>query len=427
MTSSRRHFLAGGAAIAASRLSAQKGPNDQINLGFIGVGRRGTGHVSAIKSRGIAKGDVKIVALCDVYQGARDVNKEATGAAAYEDYRELLQRKDLDAVIIASPDHWHFRQAIDALRAGKDVYVEKPMTHSMEEARQLAEAVRQTGRVLQVGNQGASEDQFHIAREWIAKGAIGKLLWMHAGFNRNSIKGEWTLPHIPDANEKTVNWRMWLGDRPYRPFNPELYRNWRKYFDFGGGIATDLFYHKLAPLMMTAGAEFPIRVAATGGIYVFKGDREIPDTLFIAIDYPGEYSLVLESSMANRTPSSFEIRGHEATIELHGTAAGDRPAEKEKYVIIRAEQEFGDKFQAAHGQSEIRVNNRPRPDHMENFLECVRTRQQPNANAGDGYRATAVIELAQRSYREQKMMVFDPRTMKVVDNPAPRRDAVRPA
>ena len=188
-----------------------------------------------------------------------------------------------------------------------------------------------------------------------------------------------------------------------------------------------LFYHKLSTLMMTAGAEFPVRVAAMGGIYVFKGDREIPDTLFVTVDFPGEYTLTLESSMANRTPSPLEIRGHEGTIDLRGVAAGDRPAEPEKYVLIRSEPEFADKFRSAYGKTELRVDARPRPDHMTNFLECVRSRKQPNANVENGYRAVTVTELAQRSYREQKMIVFDLKTQTVITNPAPRRDVVKPA
>ncbi len=418
MSATRRQFLV-GAATAAGALQAQEYQR-KLRFGFIGVGNRSRAHVGSIKTRASEKADVEIAAICDVYKTNLDKAKEQTGAASYEDYRDLIARKDVDAVVIATPDHWHARMTIDSVRAGKDVYVEKPMTYTLDEARQVAEAVRETGRIVQVGNQGASEDQFHIAKEWIAKGAIGKLLWMHAGFNRNSTGGEWNYPLPPDANEKTVNWKMWLGSRPDIPYNTDVFRNWRKYWDYSGGIATDLYYHKLATLMMAAGAQFPLRVAGMGGIYVFKGDREVPDTFFVTADFPGEYSLVLDSSMGNRTPSPLEIRGHEGTIELHGVAAGDRPAEPEKYVIIRAEREFEDKFKAAHGTAELRIEARPRPNHMENFLECVRSRKQPNSTVEDGYRAMAVIELALRSYREQKLMVFDPEKRVVIPNPPPR-------
>src|SRR5205085_7462015 len=214
--------------------------------------------------------------------------KEAAKCDGHLDYRELLQRKDVDAVIIATPDHWHAPMAIEALKLGKDVYLEKPMTHTVEEAKEVYETVKKTGRVLQVGSQTTSSDQWWKARKAIQDGMIGKLLMSQGSYHRNSSEGEWNWPINseagPDAKgDDFIDWQMWLGSAPKRPYNADRFFRFRKYWDYSGGIATDLFYHVMAPLNISWGeAQFPYPVVGTGGTYRFKDEGEAPDTFMLA-------------------------------------------------------------------------------------------------------------------------------------------------
>jgi len=213
-----------------------------------------------------------VAAVCDVWQKRVDQSKAALKCDGYLDYKELLARSDLDAVIIATPDHWHATMAIAAMKSGKDVYLEKPMCHTVEEARQLVETVEETGRVLQVGSQTTSADQWHKAKKAIADGMIGEMIMSQGSYHRNSPDGEWNWPIDPNAGpdgkgENFIDWKMWLGSAEDRPFDADRYFRFRKYWDYSGGIATDLFYHVVAPLNICwSEPQFPYKVMAGGGI-----------------------------------------------------------------------------------------------------------------------------------------------------------------
>jgi predicted dehydrogenase len=263
------------------------GANDRINVGVIGYGGRGS-YVANQFARFAEKNKdaCRISAVCDVFERRRKQGADKYGVKGYIDYREMLAGEtDLDAVIVATPDHWHGKIAVDAMDKGKDVYLEKPMTYTVDEAKEVADAVKTSGRVLQVGSQYASMDHFWKARKAIKDGLLGDVVWASGGFGRNrNLRGEWNYAIDPDATEKTLDWKAFLGSAPKRPFDPERYFRWRKYWDYSGGIATDLFYHALAPLVMITGQEFPARVTASGGIFVQK-DREVPDTFLMNVDY----------------------------------------------------------------------------------------------------------------------------------------------
>lgn len=401
---SRRSFLKATAATAAAAglgLSGAPasgrvlGANDRINIGFIGTGNRGKYHLN--KMLGLQKeGKVQVVAVCDIYTKRLDDAKQRAGAFGYADYRELLARTDIDAVFISTPDHWHAKQAIDAMNAGKDVYLEKPMTYTWQEAKEVAKVAKDTGRILQVGAQSASDDRYWQANKLISEGAIGKVVWTSSSYSRNSTKGEWNYPIDEDASEANIDWKAFLGSAPQRPFDKERFFRWRKYWDYSGGIATDLFYHALSHLQIALGPEFPSRVMAGGGIYVQR-DREVPDTYSTIIEYPSLHSVVLCSSMANRQGVQEMIRGHEATIYF------EQPG-----VVVRPEKEF------EQTKKEIAVAAQPRPDHWQNFLECVRTRNQPHLNAEIGYKIMTAIHLGVMAFRTGKIMSFDPAREEIV-------------
>ncbi len=408
-------FVAGHSAAASARVL---GANDRVNIGLIGVGIMGFGHLRQLVNRSKSKADVQLVAACDIYTRRKKRAQEQGSLAAkdiHHDYRELLQRSDVDAVVIATPDHWHARQALDALNAGKDVYLQKPMTYTIEEAREVAAAVKRTKRVLQVGSQHVSDLRYHHAKEVIEKGLIGTPIWAQSANGRNSLYGEWNYLIEEDGTEENIDWKAFLGSAPKRPFNQDRYFRWRKYWDYSGGIATDLYYHELAPLLFAMGPQFPVRVTGQGGIYIHK-DREVPDSFATTIEYENSY-IVISSSMAaaaSRQGMPEIIYGHEGTIWL-------RP----DHVQVTPERAFVKKFRDTTGQPELKIPV-PRQNiqdvHMDNFIACVHSRQQPVLDADLGYQVMTAIKLGVDSYRHNRMMAFDPRTQRVIRS-APERPA----
>ncbi len=402
----RRDFLKGSAAtvglglIGTGAVMASPrviGANDRILIGVIGCGSKGASHLrSLVEKSKDPKSKIAVVAVSDIYQPRKDRAREISGGEVYHDYRKLLERNDIDAVVIASPDHWHARMATDAMEAGKDVYLEKPMTHTWEEAKALVGVVRRTERVMQVGAQSCSDDRYWKANKLIREGALGKVLWTTGSYCRNSTRGEWNYNIDEGANPDNLDWKAFLGSAPKRPFDKERFFRWRKYWDYSGGIATDLFYHELSHLQIALGPEFPKKVSAGGGIYV-QHDRDVPDTFHMIIDYPSDHSVVLCSSMANRQEVPELIRGHEATMYFESPG-----------IVVRPENEFKDAC------PEITVALDPRSSHMDNWLECIRTRRTPTLDADTAYKVMVAIDLGVRSYRKEQVMKFDPAKQRVI-------------
>jgi predicted dehydrogenase len=429
----RRDFVktgvGAGAALGLARSLAAQGrsANDKTNLGIIGVGARGSGLLRQFMRIGKEDGKSQLMAVCDVYEKRKQAAQEIAKADfATLDYRELLGRKDVDAVIIATPDHWHAQMAIEAMKAGKDVYLEKPMTHTIEEAKQVWKTSVATGRILQVGSQTTSADQWWKARKAIQDGMIGELIMSQGSYHRNSKAGEWNTGQYwvpepgtgPDAKGANyIDWKMWLGPAPQMAWAPDRFYRFRKYWDYSGGIATDLFYHVVAPLQICWGEpQFPWRVVGMGGKFAFKEDREVPDTFQLMADFPKGHSLVLSSSMANSTHIPGLIRGHEGTIVMvdHGMFEG-----RTDHITVSAERPFRDEWTKKWGESPmtIAVENKGEDAHMKNFLECVRTREKPVLDALTGYKALATIQMGVDSYRQGRILYWDEQNEKVVSEP----------
>jgi predicted dehydrogenase len=430
MRLNRRDFVksAVGAGVAIKSLGRApdvfgnvRGANDHINVAVIGVGGRGRDLLGWVMRTGEQPNTpARVVAVSDVYAKRLRGAKEAAKCGGHMDYREVLERKDVDAVIIATPDHWHARMAIEAMDKGKDVYLEKPMTHTIEEAKKVHEKVKQTKRVLQVGSQTTSSDQWWKARKAIADGMIGKLIMSQGSYHRNSTQGEWNWPIDQAAGpngkgDDFIDWKMWLGSAPKRDYNADRFFRFRKYWDYSGGIATDLFYHVMAPLNICWGeAQFPYRVMASGGIYVFKDEREVPDTFMLTADYPQGHSLVLSSSMANETHIPGLIRGHEGTIMM---VPDGRFEGKVDSITVTPQRLAKQKFVEKYGAEEIKINCEQRESHMENFLRCVRTRETPVLDSLTAYKAMATIGMSVQSYREGRVLYFDEAKQKVASEP----------
>ena len=413
---------AGLSAMEYSTIARAAGANDKINIGIIGVGGRGSALLDWVKE----KEGAKIIAICDVYARRRkqaaqkaglnpDNEKDCTG-----DYREVLNRKDVDAVIVATPDHWHAPISIEAMKKNKDVYCEKPMTHTIEEAKEVHETQVKTGRVFQVGSQTTSSDQWWKAKKAIKDGMIGKLIMSQGSYHRNSTEGEWNWDITPSTGPKAkgddyVDWDTWLGSAPKKEWNPDRFFRFRKYWDYSGGIATDLFYHVMAPLNICwPEPQFPYKVMGSGGIYVFKDEREVPDTFAFLAEYPGEHQVVLSSSMANSTHIPGLIRGHEGTIMMveHGEFEGHTD-----HITITAQRPFEKTFTEKFGAKEIKLPTEKRPDHMENWLSCIRTREKPVLDALTGYKALVTIVLSVESYRQGRVLYFDEEKQRVMTRP----------
>lgn len=444
----RRNFLMSAGALSATRAFAAAKPaagrvlgaNDRINVAVIGAGGRGFYVAREFDKAGKGESNAQIVGVCDVYQKRVTRAKETFKCEGTLDYREILNRSDVDAVIVATPDHWHATIALEAMDKGKDVYLEKPMCHTVDEARRLTETVRETKRILQVGSQTTSGDQWAQARKVIADGMLGKILLSQGSYHRNSIEGEWNWPIDKEAGpdgkgENFIDWKTWLGPAQKRDWakdgGADRFFRFRKYWDYSGGIATDLYYHVVAPMNICWGEpQFPSKVMAGGGIYAFdklpedpsKPDREVPDTFSLIGEYPKGHSLVLSASMANSQHIPGLIRGHGATLTMveHGRFEGYSP-----YLTLKAEKrgnkwivpELEEKFK---GQDEIRIpvkENNTMQTHVGNFLSCMRTRQKPQLDVETGARAQVLITMAVRSFREGKVMYFDEKNWKVSDKP----------
>ncbi len=436
-TPTRRRLLGAAAVFPATALATGRslkptlparsaarvvGANDRINVGILGTGGMGTGHLRAFVQQGDELKDIQVVAVNDVYTRRKERARtlaRLTEKDVHHDYRELLARNDVDAVVITTPDHWHAQMALDALAAGKDVYLQKPMTYTVEEAREVARAAARYQRVLQVGSQGVSDPRNRVARKLIEQGEIGELLWATATSARNSVEGEWNYRIEPEGTPETIDWKRWLGAAPKRPFSAERYFRWRKYWDYSGGIATDLFYHSLGPVLYAMGPQFPTAVTGSGGIYVQK-DRDVPDTYATVIEYPAFY-IVLSGCMANAAGNRYfprVIYGHKGTLLYEGNRVVIVP---EMLGAAGRAPRAADPLKSAKAYpAEADAGTNPHRRHTDNFFACVRSRQQPNLHAQLGYQIMAAIALGVASYREGRVKFFDSKTERIVNKPPSR-------
>ncbi len=405
------------------------GANDRINIGVIGVGGRGTYVGNKFGDIGKEDNSCQIVAVCDVWQKRVTQNKEHHQCQGYLDYHEVINRPDVDAVIVATPDHWHATIAIEAMKKGKDVYCEKPMVHTMAEVKQIVAAVKEYKRVLQVGSQTTSGQQWWKAKKAIADGAIGDMIMSQGSYHRNSVEGEWNWQIDADAGpdkkgEDYLDWKTWLGPAQKRPYDADRYFRFRKYWDYSGGVATDLFFHVAAPMNICwPEPMFPSRVVASGGIYggpAFREKREVPDTFHLMAEYPKGFSVVLTSSMANSQHIPGLIRGHKGTIIMvdHGMfeASTDHITLKPEAGIVKNDEAYVAKYGV--DPVEIPVEKQDvMSDHVRNFLSCIRSRQKPTLDVETAAHAQALITMAVMSYREGKVMYFDEKNWTVSDKP----------
>lgn len=405
------------------------GANDKIRIGHVGLGVQGYGaHVRLLKEAA-SSNNTEQVALCDLYgrrlrQSAHELGDLAE-ANWYKDHRKMLERKDIDAVVIATSDNWHAPIALAAMNAGKHVYCEKPMCKTLEEAFTLYDTVKKTGRKLQVGSQGCSDPMYGNIAEIIKAGKVGKMIMGQHSYNRGDNRiGEWNSygdNPFKSADHKNagpngsgddhIDWETFRKGTEPKEWDPDRFFRWRKYWEYGTGLVGDLMPHRLHPIMiamnvpMTGLEGFPKRVSSGGGLYVQKvnpdtgkPDREVPDFTYITVDF-GDYSLIVMSTSVNEQGMRPMIRGNKATIFF----AGDN-------AQITPERAYSDEIEAE--TIKLNGNGEPIPVHHKNWLDSIRDNKEPNCNIDLAVRVQTMITLGEQAFRNSQTYTFDPKTRK---------------
>jgi predicted dehydrogenase len=423
------HLLAAEQVEPAKPVSA----NDHIQIALIGAGGQGMGDTKeAIQVPG-----VKLVAVADCYNGRLARSKELWGDDIFttRDYNEILARKDIDAVIIGTPDHWHKQASVDAMRAGKDVYCEKPMIHLYSDGPEMIETARSTKRILQIGSQRVSSLIYAKAKELLASGAIGQLNMVTAYWDRNSSMGAWNYTVPPDASTETCDWPRFLGSAPKVPFNAEQFFQWRKWKAYGTGVAGDLFVHLFSGTHFITGSHGPTRGMATGAIRYWKDGRDVPDVMLGLFDYPQGFNLSLRVNFVDggEESESLVFTGSEGNLEIGwsgvtltrvpretapGYTVSTFPEAMQQQIIADYDKKYPphsgnetlggtEKYVAPKGYSDSY-------DHFRNYFASVRSRQPAVEDAVFGYRAAGAALLSNLSIERGTSVSWDPEAMKLV-------------
>jgi len=407
--------------------------NDHIQIALIGAGGQGQGDTRvALRVPG-----VKLVAVSDCYDGRLEHSKEMWGNDIFttRDYAEILARKDIDAVIVGTPDHWHKKVSVDAMKAGKDVYCEKPMIHLYADGPEMISTARSTQRILEVGSQRVSSLVYLKAKELLAAGAIGQLNMVTAHWDRNSTMGAWSYTVPTDASPETCDWPRFLGTAPKIPFSAEQFFQWRKWKAYGSGVAGDLFVHLFSGTHFITGSHGPTRGMATGGLRFWKDGRDVPDVMLGLFDYPEGFNLSLRVNFVDGGEESEGLifTGSEGTMEIGGNfvSVSRTPREKEpgftigtfteamqkqyleeyrkKYPAVIPEEEpsaLFEKYVAPQGYSDSY-------DHFKNFFAAVRSRQPVVEDAVFGFRAAGAALLSNLSLERGAVVKWSPEEMKL--------------
>jgi predicted dehydrogenase len=396
---SRRSFLktsaAAGVAALAVPAARALGADETLNVGLIGTG----GRCRALMQALARVPGVRMAAVCDIYDVHLELSKKLADPKAFatKQYKDILDRKDIDAVVIGAPDHWHVPMTVDACAAGKDVYVEKPLTHNRAEGQAVIEAQNKHRRIVQVGTQQRSMPQFEKARELIQNGRLGKIHKVHLTWNRNMDRVR-KNPLGIDARQ--VDWKAFLGTAPEQPFDEYRFRNWRWFWDFGGGIFTDLMVHYIDVVHWFLELDHPQVATSVGGHYISKGIWETPDTVQTLLVYPNDLQVYFEGTFVNaRNGAMLEFMGSDATLYL----------DRGRYEI-HPERGRGKYEEMVLGSGKRGQDFYDKPDgellHLSNWVECVRSRKRPNCPAEAGVGAAAAAHLANQALRSGQVAVW---------------------
>ena len=430
-STSRRSFLkaaaigASAGSLAMPRIARSAAPNGQVNVGLIGVGIRGYALHSGINDSTHAR----LAAISDISDHYIDrINPQLKDPKTpiHRDYRRLLDDRDIDALVIASPDHWHAQMTLDAMDAGKDVYVEKPMTHSFDEAIRVRDKARQAGRVVQVGYQRRTIDHYYKARQIVQSGCLGQITQIQLWSSRNRDTAPWraydnyNTPGLPEKSEaEHVDWDRFQANRPPRPYDPRRFFHWQCYQEYSTGIFGILMSHPLDAANMIMGLDIPETCSATGGVFVYDDGRTVPDTCNALFNYP---TRKLTISFVGSSNNGFhdreaQYRGTHGTMELGPNWLRLYAAKKnelfEEYVPAAKADEFTDlRAQPIHKEpTNFRWSTVP---HLDDFFECVKSRGKCKAPVEECFKATVALTMAIESYKTKRTVSWDGEKERIV-------------
>jgi predicted dehydrogenase len=389
------------------------GANDRIQVAIVGVGFGiGQNHLVGIQENSKENNTV-ITAASDVFNKRRDFAKKHANlkdSDVYDDYKKMLERKDIDAVLIATHDPWHAQITMDSIDSGRHVYCEKPLTRYLGEAFKVYDKVKASKKVFQVGSQGCSAGGYHKCAELIKAGKLGTLVWGQAWYSRNSLNGEWNYMIENETTAANIDWERWLGPVKQRdPFSAEQYHRWRKYYRYCAGPLGDLAPHKLHPVLLATGSpEFPVRVVSIGthNVHIDRNvpgtpEREVPEHAQLLAEFPSGFVLMVTCCTVNGSTPGTSLYGHKANLEIDATGGK---------VNLLPQREFGDEIDPENfgnlQPEEIRV-------HEKNWFDCIRSGKQPNADIDLAVRVQAVISLAEISDRLKVACLFDEKARKI--------------
>ena len=424
----RRAFVGGTSTLTALSYSRVLGANERVQLGVIGCGDRGRGDMQGFLKSGI----VDVTALCDVYAAQIDrAQRTAPNAKAFKDHRQLLEMKGIDAVLIATPDHWHTQTAIDALNAGKDVYVEKPLTLRIEQGPEIVKAARVNNRICQVGMQQRSGKHYIQAKqEYLDTNKLGKITMVRTWWHGNGYHLR-RAPAELQQQPSNLDWAHFLGPVKWRDYDGQQYFNWRAYLDFGGGQITDLFTHWIDVAHMFMGKDIPKSAVAAGGVYHYKDGRTAPDTINILLEYPSEFTATFEATLApGITGEAVEFCGTEGRLWISrrkfeffepkrfgprpaapakpGAPAEDPMAAFEKMTPEQRKEVIASWMAEPKPVVSVEAHSNIDQDHIDNFLECIKSRKLPNGDVLIGHRSAQASHLGTMAYLEKRRIDFDP-------------------
>ncbi len=445
---SRRQFLNYGAGALAATAAAKSilqpqrlfgsgrpvAPSDTIRFASIGTGIRGCEHLEA----SLSVPGIECVAVCDLYDSRHTAAQESVknpNVPATRDYRSILDRKDVDSVLIATMDHNHRRIFEDACAAGKDVYCEKPMSHTVEDGFAMVEAAHKNNRMIAIGSQRVSSILYAKGKEIYDSGKLGEVFSINAYWDRNSPSGAWVYPIPPDANEKNIDWNTFLGTAPKVPFDPIRFFRWRCYKDYGEGLGGDLFVHLLSGIQFIAGINQPaLRAESSGGLFHFKDGREFPDLIETLYDYPN-CRVTLRCNLNNEGGEFIAFYGTKGTLLIKDGTLSYKPQDTrpqpEGYSIYGWPKALRDQYlkqwQLDHPVPPALVTKNDQDefyslpagysdtvDHQANFYNAVRTRKPVVENEIFGHNAAIGCHLANFSYFNQDVAIWDEKAKKIV-------------
>jgi predicted dehydrogenase len=450
MSQNRRDFLkttaAAGAAgyamsMAASSYAQVQGANERVRIGFLGVGGRCQQHVDVVLNLR-QQNQAQPVAVCDVWNGdpqlgrgngrglfptaqrcglGTELNQHVT-----KDYRRVLDLREVDAVCIATPDHWHAKMSIDAAAAGKHVYCEKPMTRTIEEAHAVVDAARRHNIVMTVGVQSMADPTWRNANERIRRGDIGHVAQAQTSYYRNSLVGQWRYyPLTTDMNPTTIDWDMFVGHQfhvfdgqplaPRIPFDRAIFAQWRCYWNFGGGMFTDLFVHQTTHMIAAMGVRYPARVVGAGGVYLEYDGRDVPDVATVVADYNEGCQLIITATMINDHSIEECIRGRLATIKFGNRQRREGDRQVNEFGMEIQPQNIGNRPQGPNappaGAGQFIPGGLQGDDTAalwRNFLECVRGRNRETWSTPElGAAAFTTVNMGVQSYRQGRVLFWD--------------------